>query len=56
MKPQGRQIQKHHAKWKVKEEGKHIEAWWENIIPPSNKRARKEAISEIREEIESYGY
>ena len=59
MKPQGRRYQSHNAKWKVKDHGKNIAGWWENVISPSNKRARVEGKQEIldsnpHEELNTY--
>jgi len=42
MRPMGRKVQKHNCKWKCKENGKNIPAWWDDLIEPSSKRERSE--------------
>lgn len=48
MQPMGRKKNRMpQCKHKVKILGKHVAAWWEDIIPPSKKRERQNAKREI---------
>ncbi len=51
MKPEGRQYTKTNCKRKVKENGKHIPAYWEDI-PPNKTKAKVLAEKEMEIEVE----
>lgn len=55
MKPLGR---KHwlQNKYKDKHNGRHLIAWWENVIPPSKKSARQAFKKEISHDLDEFAY
>lgn len=53
MKPLGRRYftPSSPCKYKVKKEGKHVTAWWEDIVIPCKRRERQHTKRKIRQEI-----
>lgn len=51
MQPLGRKyFLSKNVKHKCKENGKHIEAWWEDVIPPNKARDKEAARKEIKDQ------
>lgn len=52
MQPLGRKrIRLPHAKWHVKVAGKHVTAWWENIVNITPKRERFNSKRDIQDQL-----
>jgi hypothetical protein len=52
MQPLGRKKIQMDAKWKPKENGKHLTGWWENIVKISKRAAKFKAKQEMNKEVQ----